>query len=204
MRRLRFLWVLWAALWVAAPVAQGSDVPLVVTVLSHGSGRAVLLQCGGQAMLVDTGSRAEAGTLLRDLLSLGIVSFECIAITGGGAAEAGGLARVLEVYETQRVWAPDFAGAEPSSCYQHAAMVARRKGIALDTPAAGDTFPLGSATVVAIVGEQTLTLRVEHGAVRLDLPDVQALETASYLSDGSELIEIGIREETEDKVVIGQ
>ena len=158
------------------PAGALGESMLVATFLDAGPGSAILLQCDGEAMLIDSGPRSASGTLLSRLLSLGITSLSHAVITHPHADHIGGLCGLLPSYDVGTLWLPDTDYAEDSSCHQYVALLAARKDLPFTTPEPATSFDLGGATITLLSATEVgvedphnacLVIRVDHGGKSL-------------------------------------
>lgn len=176
--------------------ASQAESLLVITPLSLAHGQATVVQCDGQALLVDTGARSDTAALLSYLLQLGIASVDCILITQPQASTLGGLDTLLGLYRPEVVMM--LAAETDESCAQYAGMVLSRHQQAVAAP--GSTLHLGSATIETA---HPPSITIVHGTLRLILDGGATLRTddstpghtaPAWLSDGSALHPLGIQQ----------
>lgn len=180
MRKFVVLLLVWMICSVACHVS--ADSLLVVTLFDASPTETVLLQCDGEAMLINAGTRQAVGALLGDLVDLRIGSFAYLLITGTDHGCVGGLGELLKVYDTQWLWAADDATLTNSDCYQYAALVAGKRNMAFKTPAVDEAFPLGGAQImISQTDEGTYALHVTHGEIILSFPAAQDDAQTAFL-----------------------
>lgn len=159
----------------AKPAVNPSDGGLTLRVIDVGQAQSLLLTCGEDAILVDAGEYAAGGKVLAALSRAGVKSLSAAVLTHPHSDHYGGMRTVLENVPT----AAFYTSAVP----EEQLPTAQSYGKLLDTLAgqsipsaylfAGDTLPLGEATVTVIsptkgavwknLNNYSLVLRVTYG-----------------------------------------
>ena len=158
----------------AAPVE-----PLTATILSVGKADAIVLQCGGQVMVIDTGETDDGKALVNFLAWREIERVDVLLITHFDRDHVGGAARLVKKLGVDRVLLPDYEGQNEES----AALLAQleKSGLEPEYVTKKLKLRLGDAEVLieppaaypaALTGEDvdndlSLIATVTHGAQRL-------------------------------------
>lgn len=148
-----------------------------VDILPGGSGRAVLVVTGGQAMLVDGGSPRIGDAVVSRLRALGIPRLAAAVLTSGRAGTALGLVSVLNSVPVERVL--DLVPG--SSCPAHTAVLdaARAQGAPVRPAERGASVSLGAAKLEVLWPSADLAqpgaLPSQPGLVRLVVGSVRML-----------------------------
>ncbi len=154
----------------AAPNTTASAAPeeiLSVHFLDVGQADAILLECGGEFMLIDGGNKADGSLVVSYLEQQGVEKLEAVVCTHAHEDHVGGLPAVLSVYETETVYAP--TRTYSSNIFDDFVYYTDQQGLEITIPAPGDSFDLGTANV-AVMGpvksyaepnDTSIVLRVE-------------------------------------------
>lgn len=164
------------------PTSQGSLSPsqeriagdaediLTVTFLDVGQGNAVLVECDGQFMLIDGGSREYSSFVVSYLKQHGVEELAYIVASHYDADHINGVVGALNVFDCDLVLAPDYV--TDTRVYQSFCNVISERDIALAYPAVGETYTLGSAEFTIVcpdrygyseVNDNSIGLRLVHG-----------------------------------------
>lgn len=118
---------------------------LKITFLNVGQGDCALLQCDGEAMLIDTGI-AGAWQHIRDVLDKKKVEeLKYLVITHPHADHIGAAPDVFDTFAVSEMLLPPIESA--TIAYDKMITVAQEKGITLVYPDLGDVYTLGGATL---------------------------------------------------------
>lgn len=109
---LAALLVLWMGLRLFFAPAAEEDA-LVITVLSVGKADALVVQQGGQVLLIDAGEEDDGDDIVRFLRDRGIDRIDLFLVTHFDKDHVGGAARVVEQMEVSAVRMPDYEGERP-------------------------------------------------------------------------------------------
>lgn len=158
----------------AAPVE-----PLTATILSIGKADAIVLQCGGQVMVIDTGETDDGKALVNFLAWREIERVDVLLITHFDRDHVGGAARLVKKLGVDRVLLPDYEGQNEES----AALLAQleKSGLTPERVTKKLSFSLGDAEVLVeppaswpaevtadgMDNELSLITTVTHGSQRL-------------------------------------
>lgn len=156
MRRLLLLLLLLLPLHAGAEVYLSADVPadwyardlLRVTILETGRSDAMLVECGGEAMLIDGGSASWADELQSDLEKRSLTQFKYFLNTHPHNDHIEGLIALMEAgYKPERFMSPFAADWDDESYHQAALKTAWDHGITFRMVRHGDVYALGGAQV---------------------------------------------------------
>lgn len=121
---------------------------LTVSFIDVGQGDCTLIECDGEAMLIDAGLYGQRYKVLSYLSERGIEGLEYCVATHPHADHIGAMADVIYSFSVDTLIYPscDF----DSSAFNYVLDAADEKGVSYLTPEAGDSFTLGSATVTVL------------------------------------------------------
>ncbi len=151
----------------AEPVLSGDG--LTVHFLDVGQADCVLLQCGGENMLIDGGNVDDSQMVVSYLRDQGISGLDLMVNTHAHEDHVGGLPAVLSAFETEALWCP--VSSYDSRCFEDFLHCADQQGLDLVCPDPGDIFALGSAQVTVFgpirddydTNDTSIVLRVDYG-----------------------------------------
>ena len=116
---------------------------LTVSFIDVGKGDCILAECGGNALLIDTGYEETAQTVLGYLSERGIEKLDCMIITHYDKDHVGGAAVIAESIPVERILLPGYEG---DSKYHTLLMnVIRQKEIASEKVSRITNISAGSA-----------------------------------------------------------
>lgn len=153
------------------PQPQDTDggVAFWVSYLDVGQADAALVYCEGEYMLIDGGNVDDGPYVVSSLSECGAQSLSYVINSHCDEDHCGGLTDVLEAFDAGHVYS---STTEYSSrAFTNFAEAAEAQGSAIEIPAPGDTFGLGSAEVT-ILGplrdygdnnENSIVLRIDYG-----------------------------------------
>lgn len=140
----------------AAEVHIGQEAPadwaeretLRVTILQTGRSDAILVECGGEAMLIDGGDASWATAVQHDLEKRGLTEFRYFLNTHPHNDHIEGLIHLMKSgFLPGRFMSPFAADWNNSSYHQQALQVAWDSGVPFRLIRDGDVFPLGTASI---------------------------------------------------------
>ena len=162
--------------------AQGrKNVPFCLSIFDVGQSDAALLQCDGQAMLIDTGVATEERSLLAELSYRGIERLDYLVLTHPHEDHIGNARVVMDRYEVGHVLVPDTESAELG--YTLTLNTASERAGELYTVKRGDRFTLGTAEIEVLlaggnhknINNDSIVLRVTYkGLVLLFMGDAES------------------------------
>ena len=194
--------LLWQELspWEKAPAPNPPAAGLTLRVIDVGQAQSLLLTCGEDAILVDAGEYAAGGKVLAALSRAGVRSLSATIVTHPHSDHYGGMRTVLEKTPA----AAFYTAAVPESqlpttqSYEKLLSTLSEQAIPAAYLFAGDTIPLGDATVTVLspargatwenLNNYSLVLRVTYGnAAFLLMGDAEAEVEETILAAKTEL-----------------
>ena len=184
----------------AAPAANPALEGLTLQVIDVGQAQSLLLICGEDAILVDAGEYAAGGKVLAALSRAGVQHLSAAIVTHPHSDHYGGMRTVLEKIPT----AAFYTSAVPESqlpttqSYEKLLNTLSEQSIPAAYLFAGDTIPLGDATVTVLsptrgatwenLNNYSLVLRITYGNTAfLLMGDAEAEVEESMLTAKTEL-----------------
>ena len=131
---------------VLSACAKENGDALTVTLLSVGKADAIVLQCSGQTMILDTGETDDGRKLLKYLDEQEIDRVDVLIITHFDKDHVGGAALLTEKMPPERVLLPDYESERPEYLSFLQALAAG--GIEPERLQAAERFSLGGAEVL--------------------------------------------------------
>ena len=167
---------------------------LTVTWLDVGQGDAAVIQCGGQAMLIDGGKPEKSSYIYAWLQQHGLRYLDVIVATHVDADHIGGLSGALNYASVGTAYCPVTTGT--TETFQSFVKYLAQRGKQITVPTAGETFALGGAQV-QILGplhraedsnDNSIVLKVSFGATSfLFTGDAERAEEQDLLNAGVNL-----------------
>lgn len=181
-----------------AVVPQGTVVPPVsqqlwVHFIDVGQADSILLECDGKFALIDGGNNADAETILSYLEFNDVSQLELAVATHSHEDHIGGLDDVLDAYAAETIWAAPLSDSKAAA---NLVRSAENQDKELQTPAVGQVFQLGQATITVLgpvkeyseINNQSLVLMVEHGDNRFLLTgDMEREAEKDLVESGADL-----------------
>lgn len=184
----------------AAPAANPALEGLTLQVIDVGQAQSLLLICGEDAILVDAGEYVAGGKVLAALSRAGVQHLSAAIVTHPHSDHYGGMRTVLEKIPT----AAFYTSAVPESqlpttqSYEKLLNTLSEQSIPAAYLFAGDTIPLGDATVTVLsptrgttwenLNNYSLVLRITYGNTAfLLMGDAEAEVEESMLTAKTEL-----------------
>ena len=152
------------------PEAPADGVRAVISVIDVGQGSAMLIQSGGEAMLVDGGGREYSSKTVAYLKAQGVTRLKYLVATHYDADHLYGAIGALEAVGAETVLVPDYE--EETYVYQSFRQHLENRAPAVLHPSPGDAFDLGYCrfTVLAPCGsgyeaenDYSIALRLTDG-----------------------------------------
>lgn len=151
----------------APPLNEEST--LTVTYLDVGQGDATLVACDGAYMLIDGGETSASNLVYSVLKDKDITRLDYIVATHAHSDHVGGLSGALNFASPGVVYCP--VTSYDSKSFNNFVKYVERGGATTTAPTAGDTFPLGGATVTILgpineydeTNDTSIVLRIDHG-----------------------------------------
>ena len=167
---------------------------LTVTWLDVGQGDAAVIQCGGQAMLIDGGKPDKSSYIYAWLQQHGLSYLDVIVATHVDADHIGGLSGALNYASVGTAYCPETTGT--TETFQSFVKYLAQRGKQITVPTAGESFALGGAQVQILAplhraedsNDNSIVLKVSFGATSfLFTGDAERAEEQDLLNAGVNL-----------------
>lgn len=149
------------------------DDQLRVTVLDVGNADCILLQCGGQAALIDAGESNDEEAIVSTLKAAGVEKLDLVIATHADADHIGGMSTVVNNFSIGTFWMSFMPeGHEPTTkTYEYLLLALIENKVEISEAEHGATYTLGDATVTVLSGlsdyedtnDQSVVCLVSHG-----------------------------------------
>ena len=180
----------------AASAGQTLDenAPLQVHFIDVGQALSVLVECDGQFMLYDGGNVDDGSLVVSYLQQQGVEELQYVFCSHAHEDHVGGLAAALAYFPTHHVYAP--VTEADTKCFRDFVKYTRQQGLAVEVPAAGTVWQLGSATVTQLgpvaqysdTNDTSLVLRLDYGSTSFLLTgDMEADAERDLVNTGANL-----------------
>jgi len=126
----------------SAVTVTGGDA-LTVHYIDVGQADCILLECGGEFMLIDGGNRDDSQLVVSYLESCGVEELKAVVCTHAHEDHVGGLPAVLAVYPTSTVYSP--VTTYDTKVFNDFLYYIDQQRLEITIPAPGDKLTLGSA-----------------------------------------------------------
>lgn len=195
------------ALGTAAPTSEpGTDVPtnapaagtaVSVLFLNVGKADAALIEIGGHAYLIDTGTKKAADTLLAALSARGVTKLDGVFLTHTHADHIGGFKTIAETLPIEQMYRASISENKKDG-ENKIDNLSEKNGVPLTQLFAGQTVPLADGLSFEVLGprvynadddnDNSLVLRLAaYGKTFLFTGDMQFAEERTLLDAGSPL-----------------
>ena len=149
------------------PAVSGDG--LTVHYIDVGQADSILLECGGEFMLIDGGNRDDGQLVVSYLEQQGVSELSTVVCTHAHEDHVGGLPSVLAVYPTEKVYAP--TKTYSSKIFDDFLYYVDQQRLEVLIPSPGETFSLGEAQVLVLgpvksyaePNDTSIVLRVDYG-----------------------------------------
>lgn len=131
----------------AAPTVSGDDM-LTVHYIDVGQADCILLECGGEFMIIDGGNRDDGQLVVSYLQSCGVQQLKTVVCTHAHEDHVGGLPAVLAVYPTAAVYSP--TKTYDTKVFNDFLHYVDQQRLDVTIPAPGDKLTLGSADITVL------------------------------------------------------
>lgn len=115
---------------------------MTVHYIDVGQGDAILVQSGGQNMLIDAGDKDHGQLVVDYLKSAGVKQIDILVVTHPHADHIGGMDKVIESFPVLNVYMPRVA--HTSKSFDDLLTALENKNLKINTARAGITLPLAS------------------------------------------------------------
>ena len=180
----------------AASAGQTLDenAPLQVHFIDVGQALSVLVECDGQFMLYDGGNVDDGSLVVSYLQQQGVEELQYVFCSHAHEDHVGGLAAALAYFPAHHVYAP--VTEADTKCFRDFVEYTQQQGLAVEVPAAGTVWQLGSATVTQLgpvaqysdTNDTSLVLRLDYGSTSFLLTgDMEADAERDLVNTGANL-----------------
>lgn len=184
------------ALWEQNGSNQAGESTGALTVhfIDVGQADCALLECEGQAMLIDGGNVADSSLVAAYLKAQGVEELACMVCTHAHEDHVGGLSGPLNTCVVDWVLAP--VTQWDTTAFSNFVKYTQAQGLEVTVPEAGSSFSLGGATVTILgprqvyenVNDTSIVLRVDYGETSfLFTGDMESTAEADLLDAGCDL-----------------
>ncbi len=151
--------------------ASQAEGELTVTFLDVGQGNAVLVQSGGEAMLIDGGDREYSSFVVSCLKNAGVTELSYAVASHYDADHLNGIVGALHAFPCAEVLAADYV--TDTRVYESFCEVIAEQGIELVYPKAGEVYEIGDASFTVVcpdsydhadANDNSVGIRLVHGA----------------------------------------
>ena len=154
---------------VYMPAAPLESDGLTVHYIDVGQADSILLQCGGEAMLIDGGNVEDSDLVVAYLREQGVNTLDYVVNTHAHEDHVGGLPGVLAVYKTNAVLCP--VEKYDSNCFEDFLRYADKQGLKPVCPDPGDVVMLGDTQITVLgpvkddydTNNSSIVLRADYG-----------------------------------------
>lgn len=149
--------------------AVGELGTMEVHFIDVGQGDCTLIECQGEAMLIDAGDNSKGSAVWKYLTEQHIDSLKYVVGTHPDADHIGGMDVVITKFQCETVMLPDYQS--DTATYRDVIDAAEYKNYDIVHPASGDTYSLGTARITVIApnrvyedsNNSSIGLIVAHG-----------------------------------------
>lgn len=128
--------------------SETADTPFKMHTIDVGQGDCILLECGGEYMLIDSGEAAAENNVKDYLNSLNVKKLDYVVITHPHSDHCGGMSSVLQDFDTDTIIMPDVS--HTTSVWEKLVDTIKEKDIPVKKAAAGDTYMLSSCRLTVL------------------------------------------------------
>ena len=172
----------------------GENAPLQVHFIDVGQALSVLVECDGQFMLYDGGNVDDGSLVVSYLQQQGVEELQYVFCSHAHEDHVGGLAAALAYFPAHHVYAP--VTEADTKCFRDFVKYTQQQGLAVEVPAAGTVWQLGSATITQLgpvaqysdTNDTSLVLRLDYGSTSFLLTgDMEADAERDLVNTGANL-----------------
>ena len=177
-----------------AAAAPGAAQPFEMHFIDVGQALSVLVECDGQFLLYDGGNVDDGSLVVSYLQKQGVEQLQYVFCSHAHEDHVGGLAAVMAKFPAGHAYSPVTDAS--TKCFQDFVKYTRQQGLAVEVPAAGTVWQLGSATVTLLgpvaqydqTNNTSLVLRIDYGATSFLLTgDMESDAERDLVNSGANL-----------------
>lgn len=129
--------------------SQAAQMPLSVHFLDVEQGDCIIVQCGSESMLIDSGKQGNGQKIIRYLRNLNIKNLDYVVATHPDSDHIGSMAEVMETFQTSFFIMPNVSGAgyAATDLFTDLLVTAGQSGAKTIAAEAGKTYMLGDSVV---------------------------------------------------------
>ena len=131
------------------------DSCMRVTFLDVGEADCALIQCGGEAMLIDSGNYADLSYVKQTLQSLGVTTLKYIIATHPHEDHIGCMGGLIRAFGVETLYAPSAEYHSDSTCFDVMNEALAELGKSITVPRANETIRLDSAELTFLSAGKT-------------------------------------------------
>ena len=174
--------------------STGASQPFEMHFIDVGQALSVLVECDGQFMLYDGGNVDDGSLVVSYLQKQGVEQLEYVFCSHAHEDHVGGLAAALAYFPAYHVYSP--VTEADTQCFRNFVKYTRQQGLAVEVPAAGTVWQLGSATVTLLgpvaqydqTNNTSLVLRIDYGSTSFLLTgDMESDAERDLVNSGADL-----------------
>lgn len=171
---------------------------MTVTALKVGKADAIIIQCDGKTMVLDTGEDDDGEEIIEFLEESGTAAIDCMIITHFDKDHVGGADQVIEALDVGEIYVPAYTGEDTE--YDEFASAMADKGIAARDVSEKVELTLGGASVtvdppasyevapdaVDYDNDLSLIVTITHAGNRMIfMGDAESARTREWLASGA-------------------
>ncbi len=142
---------------------------LIAHYIDVGQADSILLECGGEYMLIDGGNKEDGQLVISYLQQQGVEELSAVVCTHAHEDHVGGLPAVLAVFPTKVVYAP--TNTYSSKVFDDFLYYTDQQGLEVTIPSPGDKVALADADILVLgpvksyaeTNDTSIVLRVDYG-----------------------------------------
>lgn len=168
---------------------------LKISFIDVGQGDSILVQTGSNTMLIDAGTREDAGRVIKLLEQSGIKKLDVVIATHPHEDHIGGMDDVIKQFDIGKLYMPKVTS--NTKTWEDMISAVKRKGLDITAPIPGSSFKLGEAVCTILApnsskyeefNDYSIVFRLVYGKNSFMFTgDAQVLSEKEMLAKGYEL-----------------